>query len=343
MGRAGSEESVFLNSGSGKNGTPPWAALFCLLLFACAPAPLEEVTETRELLGTFVTITVLHENGVAARSAIGSAFDEIARLGRLFHTIGEESEVARLNREGRAAAGQELLHLIGEADRFHRLSGGAFDISVQPLLDLYGESFGRRGRPPTAEEIEGALALVGAERIGISGETVTLDPGMKITLGGIAKGYAIDRAIAILAKRGVTRGLVNAGGDMRALGSRVDRPWNIALRNPRDRADHVAILPLSGKTVATSGDYERFFEPTKKFHHIVDPRTGYSAKSLISATVVARMALDADALATAIFVLGPEAGMEMVDGMEGVEALLITAERKILKSAGLRTVSTPGE
>ncbi len=322
---------------------PTGVAFLCLLLSACAPGPLEEVTETRWLLGTSVTITVLHEDLAEARSAIGSAFDEIARLERLLHTGGEGSEVARLNREGRIAAGPELLHLIGKAIEYHRLGGGSFDMTVQPLLDLYGESFGVKGRPPTEEEIERVLGFVGTERIGISGKTVTLDPGMKITLGGIAKGYAIDRAVSTLAERGVTRGLVNAGGDMRALGSRMDRPWNIALQNPRDRTDHVAILPLAGKAVATSGDYERFFEPTKKFHHIVDPRTGYSAGKLISATVVASGALDADALATTVFVLGPEAGMKLVDGMEGVEALLITAGREILKSTGLRIASPAGK
>lgn len=318
-------------------------AILCISCISCSSTTLPEVRLTRLLLGTTVTITVRHADEAFASKAITAALDEIERIEQLMSSYDEESEIWCLNSTGVIESDPEILRLIEEARRFSRLSDGAFDVTVQPLLDLYDTAFSQRGRPPTPAEIETARQKVGFERIRIAAGRISLPEGMKITLGGIAKGYAIDRAVSVLQERGVRHGLVNAGGDMRSLGTKDGGPWKIALQNPRNSHDYIALLPLADRAVATSGDYEKFFDPEKKFHHIVDPRTGYSATELISVTVVAPTALEADALATAVFVLGAQQGMELIECRENVEALLVTAERAILTSTGLDYSLLSGE
>jgi len=306
---------------------------------ACSPAAppaLQEFRLSRKHMGTEVTLTVLHASEETARAAIVAAFAEIERLEATLSPYRASSEVARLNRAGSFDAGPETLFVIGKALHFHRLSGGAFDISVQPILDLYGRSFASGAGPPGDEEIRRTLELVDAGAIEISGNRISMPPGMQITPGGIAKGYAVDRAAAVLRERGIHHGLVNAGGDMAAIGRNRTRPWSIALKDPR-RSGFVTVLPLEDRAVATSGDYERFFEPSRRFHHIIDPRTGYSATELASVTVVAGTALAADALATSLFVLGPTAGLELVETLPSVEALLVTPAGEVLMSSGLET------
>jgi thiamine biosynthesis lipoprotein len=206
---------------------------------------------------------------------------------------------------------------------------------VQPELDLYSWSFGEKGRPPTAAEIADVLRLVDYRRIRIEENRIVLGPGQRITLGGIAKGYAVDRALETLRKHGVRRALVDAGGDIGTLGSRgAGRDWVVALRNPRQPQQYVTRIRAAGTAVVTSGDYERYFDEQRSFHHIVDPRTGYSATELISVTVVAGDAFDADAISTSVFVLGAEKGLILVESMDAVDALLITRERNILRSSG---------
>jgi thiamine biosynthesis lipoprotein len=158
--------------------------------------------------------------------------------------------------------------------------------------------------------------------------------GMKITLGAIAKGYAVDQAIDLLKSEGIQHALIDAGGDIRAIGRKSEGPWGIALQNPRNSSDYVALIPLDDQAVATSGDYERFFDENKSFHHIIDPKTGYSATSLISVTVIAKNLTHADALATTIFVMGPEKGIGLLESLPDVEGLLITRDRKVLSTEG---------
>ncbi len=172
-------------------------------------------------------------------------------------------------------------------------------------------------------------------------------PGMRVTLDGIAKGYIIDAAIRMLRAQGIYNALVNIGGDMRGVGvTTAGNPWKIALQHPRDPEVYLAVIHLADRAVATSGDYERYFLPDKRAHHIVDPKTGLSATSLISVTVVAEMAVDADALATAVFVMGPKNGLELIEISEGVEGLLVTKDREVLLSNGfhrLGTVAVPSQ
>lgn len=315
------------------------SALLLVLSFALlgCGGGMKKVSETRELMGTIVTITVYDESSSRARKAIDAAFKEMEKVDRLMSTYKKESEVSRLNRDGYLKnPSRELMYVIERSLYYSRLSDGAFDITVQPILKLYTHTYKNLGRPPTEKELERARELVGYENILLGRDEIRLNrKGAMITLGGIAKGYAIDMAIESLERNGIKSALVNAGGDIRAIGAKPGgERWHIALQNPRKKGDYITIVYVVDKAVATSGDYERYFDPNKKVHHIINPRTGRSTRELISVTIVADKAIDADALATTVFVLGPERGLQLIESTDRVEGLLITQDRRIIRSSG---------
>jgi thiamine biosynthesis lipoprotein len=159
---------------------------------------------------------------------------------------------------------------------------------------------------------------------------------MKITLGGIAKGYAVDEALAVLSQMGIEHALLDAGGDMAAIDAKPEGElWNVALVNPDDTSQSLAAFQFADKAIATSGNYQRYFNPEKTAHHIINPKTGFSAGECISVTVIAGSGTQADVLATSVFVMGPEAGMKLVESLDGVECLIVDAERNIHRSSGL--------
>lgn len=313
--------------------------LLVILLVSCTPR-LHEVKETREMMGTIVTITVHDSDKDLANEAIDEAFSEITRIENLLSSYKEDSEVSILNKEKVINnPSEDLLLNIGLSNFYGEVSSGAFDITVQPILDLYQESFSIEQRPPTDEEIKEELGKVDYEKVRIEksekGDLVSIGNNQKITLGGIAKGYAVDKAIEVLKEKGIENALVNAGGDMRTIGKKYNNlDWSIALANPRDKNDYITLIKLSDKAIVTSGDYERYFNENKSFHHIVDPRTGYSATELMSVTILAENAFDADAVSTSVFVLGKEKGLELIEGLENFEVLMITKDKEVIKSSG---------
>jgi len=306
-----------------------------LLLNGCGPPNPLEVSRTRLLMGTTVTITVTGVKESRALDAIEGAFAEVARVDRLMSTYRSESQVGVLNRTGRVEAGPDLLLVLERARTISEASSGAFDITIKPLLDLFSRLFEQEERAPEPAEIKACLLRVGYRRLTVEGTLVSLPAGSEISLGGIAKGYAIDLAVAALLREGIDHALVNAGGDLYALGNREGEPWRIAVQNPRERDDLLATIPLSAMAVATSGDYERSFDPDHEYHHIIDPRTGLSARGVMSVTITASSALDADALATAVFVLGADDGLALIESLDGIEAFLITDEGTIVTSGGM--------
>ncbi|MBU1704559.1 MAG: FAD:protein FMN transferase [Nanoarchaeota archaeon] len=311
--------------------------ILCLvLLFGCAEAPLYKTTKTTTMMGTNIEVTVLNLDYDKAETAIQTAFDEIKRIEDMMSNTINGSLVYEINSNGLVEnVPDEFFQMIKESLKYGDLSEGSFDITVQPILDLYTHTFSELGRPPTDEEVKEALELVNYNYIAIKQRDISfLKDGMSITLGGIAKGYAIDKAIEALEREGVEHALVNAGGDMRALGDKNGKPWSIALQNPRDKNDYITLIELNGSAVATSGDYERYYDDEMQFHHIVDPRTGLSATSLISVTIIADSAEEADALATSVFVMGASSGMELIESLDDVEGLIITKEKEIIKSSG---------
>jgi FAD:protein FMN transferase len=297
----------------------------------------QEVSETRALLGTFISIKIIETEEAPAKAAISDAFAEIERLSAILSRHDPASELSILNRAGFIeSASPELLGVVQKADTFAEITGGAFDVSVLPLLDLYAMNFADGGSPPVERAIQAAREKVGYSLIEINGRRVTLSaPGMGITLDGIAKGFVVDQAAALLRARGLTQVLVEAGGDMALRGMREDgQPWKIGLTHPRAMAGYYEVFSTSNDCLATSGDYENAFTPDYSWHHIIDPRIGHSPREVASATVIAPDTTYADAMATAAMVLGISDSLALFEKLPGVQALLIDKNMKSHVTSG---------
>jgi thiamine biosynthesis lipoprotein len=230
----------------------------------------------------------------------------------------------------------ELVGVVQQALELHRLTGGAFDPTVAPLVDLHQLHFAAHGGPPDSGELRSVLELVGAAHLRLDAGRLRLErQGMAITLDGIGKGRVVDRMIEVLAAHGVRHALVNAGGDLRALGPHANgRPWRVGVQDPRDENRLVESIPLAGEAIATSGDYVRFLDVERRYHHTIVPATGHSPEAIASVSVRARSAMEADALATAVFVLGAAAGCRLVASLPGTECLLLLRDGSRLASSG---------
>ena len=285
------------------------------------------------IMGTMVEITVIPPDD----EAIKAAFEEIKKVDVLMSTYKENSEISILNREGENRVSAETLQVIREALKFSKLTGGAFDITCRPLINLWKKAK-KEEVVPSPEEIKEALSLVGYEKILVEGDMVRFQKnGMQIDLGGIAKGYAVDRAIEVLRKNGIRQALVNAGGDLYALGSgQGGKKWQVGIQDPRQEGKLLGIIKVKDIGVATSGDYQRYFTlEGRRFSHIVDPKTGQTVQDVpMSVTVIAPDATTADALATGVFVLGPHKGIELIDSLPQVEGMIVGEGMKRISSKG---------
>jgi FAD:protein FMN transferase len=284
--------------------------------------------ETRALMGTVINLTVISEDAIAAQSAIAATFIEMERLIALFDHRQPFSPLAQLNQNGHLPdPPAELVDLLHRAQQYGNLTGGAFDISIKPLLDAY-----RAGLPAADQR-----PLVDYRQIQISDRQIRLaQPGMALTLDGIAKGRVVDGATAVLQSRGFANILVEAGGDLMGLGTRLDgTPWQVGISHPRATdGTPLRVLPVAMRAVATSGDYQHHFSQDFRQHHIVNPHTGLSPDDLASVTVLAPSATDADALSTAVMVLGSEAGLALAARLPYVEALVVTKALEVRQTAG---------
>lgn len=299
-------------------------------------ARLHRITETRTRMGTVVTMTVVHDDPERAHAMVSDAFGEMDRLERILSRHRPDTPVARLNSGGRVdQAPPELLTVLRHAAAYARRTEGAFDITVAPLLELYAAASRTSSGVPLRSDVSRALELVGHQRVEIGERSVRLSrPGMAVTLDGIAKGWIVDRTVVTLERGGAERVLVDAGGDMTARGE-PDGPWRVALQDPADARRARGVVHLSGRSVATSGDYMRTFTEDRRHHHIVDPRTGSSPTHTSSVTVVAASAMEADALSTAALVLGPERAPDVLAGFDGVDALLVAKDGGETRTPGM--------
>jgi len=301
---------------------------------------MKEYSKTQQLMGTYVTVTVYGRDETKLASSVNKSFAEMKRVADVLSHYSKTNSVHRLNNAGAnkpVTLEPELSEVLKKSLHYSNISGGAFDVTVKPLLDLWSQ-VADTGKMPEDVEVAEAKERVGYNKLVLDEASQTAaftQDGMAVTLGGIAKGYVADKGIKALKGDGIQHALINAGGDMRAFGGKPGgEPWRIALKNPRNESDHITVIKLADGAVATSGDYERYYTPNKKVHHIVDPRTGYSATGLISVTITAPQAVDADALATTVFVLGPTEGLKLVEQTPDVEALVITENLSIHKSSG---------
>ncbi len=300
-----------------------------------------EVSVSRLLMGTVVNLTVIGEDKGAAEKAVAATLDHMASLESILSRFRPDSELSQLNRTGRLnQASPPLLALLRLSRKMGDQSEGAFDITVKPLVDLY-QRYQMQGSLPPDAEVQENLALVNYRDMNVSGNQVSLaKAGMAITLDGIGKGYIVDEGVVVLREHGFENVLVEAGGDLLAAGQKQSGPaannsWQIGVRSPRGAAtDLLAHFGAQNEAVATSGDYQQPYSTDFSLHHIIDPRTGYSNPELASVTAIAPQAALADALATAVMVLGIEKGLALAQSQPGCEALLITKELEMRGTAG---------
>ena len=300
---------------------------------------------TQSYMGTRVHVEVWSEDEAAARAGIDAVMAEMDRIEKMMSPMLESSALSRLNREGAThpvAVPRELFEVVRRSLEVSVLSDGAFDVTFASVGRHYDY---RASRRPDAATISSALPAIDYRHLRLDAAASTIafaHPGVYVDLGGIAKGYAVDLGIALLRARGFTEMLVNAGGDTRLVGDRHGKPWVIGIRNPDGGDRPAAVLPLENVAVSTSGDYERFFdEGGTRYHHIIDPTTGDSARAVRSVTIIGDNATWTDALSTTVFVLGAEKGLALVNRLGNVDAVIVDRDGKLRYSDSLTDLRAP--
>ena len=334
----------------GKKNILLYTIHFTLLAFLLSGCGQNNYKESRLLMGTVFDITIRASNQEIAKEAANKAFIEIQNLENKLSVFKNDSEISLLNRNGQISnPSPELTAIIKESIRAGDLSAGAFDITLAPVINLWG--FGPKEKTsvraserqsvkktdnieiPEEKEIKEALKLVNYKNIVIDEKNNSIyfkKKGMEINLGGIAKGYAVDKAVEVLKRENIKKAIVNAGGNLFAYGT----TWRVGIKNPRKEGIFKTVC-VKNKAIATSGDYERFFVSEvkgkrKRFSHIFDPRTGYPAQDCISATVIAPSGVESDWLSTSLFVLGPEKAKALLNKM-GLKGIIIDKNEKIIE------------
>ncbi len=307
------------------------------VLFTSCSVPLERFEETRDKMGTYVNI-VIYTAEDNTREIIEEGFRVIDEQSKISSNYDPESSVSKLNQDGFINdAPSELVEIIRLSIEYNKISRGAFDISVDPVLKLWSGGLWQESEEIQQQKIDEALKLVDSTMISVDERGISFGKdGMSVTLGGVAKGYIVDRVLESIKDAGIKNALVNAGGDIATLGTKPGgEKWIITLENPDNPEEKIASFAVEGEAVTTSGNYYRYFDPEGEFHHIIDPRTGFSANECISVTVITENATIADILSTSVFVLGPDDGMMLVEELDDIEALIIDSDRNITRSSGL--------
>jgi thiamine biosynthesis lipoprotein len=291
------------------------------------------------IMGTAVRVELWADDAAQADEAACAVMREMHRIDAAMSPHKPDSELSRINRDavhGEVVLSAEMAALVARAIEFSQLSAGAFDITYAGVGHLYDY---RKGVRPSPEQLARVRQAVGYQFLEFDPVRRTLRfarEGVRIDLGGFAKGHAVDNATAILRSLGIAHAFVSAGGDSRVIGDRRGRPWTIGIRDPRREGQVVAVLPLEDVAISTSGDYERYFEEGGvRHHHLIDPKTGTSPHAVRSVTILAPDGLTAEALSKSVFVRGVEQGMRLVESLAGVDAVVVDAEGALHCSSGL--------
>lgn len=328
--------------------------LFCTIALPSCTRKEKMYKESRTLMDTYCTITVVSPSRERAAEAINKGFAEIKKLEGLLNYFSDKSEITAINK----AAGirpvkvsRETLEMMRKALEISEATGGTFDPTIAPIIKLW--NFSSRGKArlaptvPDSSVIKDILKLVDYNKIQINSksEVFLVEKGMEIDLGGIAKGYAADKALEAIRASGINSALVAIAGDIRGYGlSASGKAWKVGIQDPRPETgsekpweDIFASLYLENMAISTSGDYQRFFiKDGKRYHHILDPATGFPAETdLLSASVIAPEGYVSDGLSTAIFALGAEKGISLLKTM-GVEGVLVDKDRKVFVTEGIK-------
>jgi thiamine biosynthesis lipoprotein len=312
--------------------------MICLLAPGLAAAEWLDRVEDG-IMGTRIHVELWADDPAKGKAAIEAVLEEMRRVDESMSTYKPTSEVSMVN--ARAAQGPvqispELFDLLNTALDYSRVTDGAFDITYASVGYLYDF---RKHVHPDEKEIKAALPGVNYRHVVLDAAARTVhftQPGVRIDLGGIGKGHSVDRGIALLQARGITRALVTAGGDSRIIGDRFGKPWVVGIRHPDRKDEVIARIPLEDAAISTSGDYERYFdEDGVRYHHIIDPGTGLSASKVRSATIIGPTATRTDGLSKTAFVLGPERALEIYNRLDDIDAILVTPDGRVLYSKGL--------
>jgi thiamine biosynthesis lipoprotein len=291
------------------------------------------------IMGTRIAVELWANDAVQGGAAIDAVFAEMRRVDQAMSTYKPTSELSIVNADAArkpVQVSQELLELLEKSLDYSRQTDGAFDITYASVGYLY--DFRNRVRPSDAE-IEAALPGINYRHVILDRNARTVRfarDGVRIDLGGIGKGHAVDRGIAVLQGRGIEHALVTAGGDSRIIGDRFGNPWVVGIRHPDRKDEVIARIPLEDAAISTSGDYERYFDESGvRYHHIIDPQTGRSASKVRSATIIGPTATRTDGLSKTAFVLGPERAIEIYNRLDDIDAVLVTPDGRVLYTKGL--------
>ena len=311
------------------------------LAVAAQPAYAEWVRRVTDgIMGTRITVELWADDKEKAEQAIDAVLDEMRHIDESMSTYKPTSEVSLVNAkaaDGPMRISKELFDLLVTAKEYSVITDGAFDITYASVGYLYDF---RKHIHPDEAQIDKALPAVNYRHVLLDPKNQTVQfsqKGVRIDLGGIAKGYSVDRGIDVLKARGYTRMYVGAGGDSRIVGDRFGKPWMVGIRDPRKgEGEVITRIPLVDAAISTSGDYERFFEENGvRYHHIIDPRTGHSASKVRSATVIGPYATRTDGLSKTAFVLGPEKAMEIYNRIDDIDAIIVKLDGTAIYSKGI--------
>jgi FAD:protein FMN transferase len=310
---------------------------------AKAISPARLVSGSRLSMGSALRLTAWTSDQPGAQAAFDEVFAEFARLEKLMSTWIADSDVQRVNQAAglrRVQVSADVRDVLKAARQISEWTGGKFDVTFGALSGLWKFDHDQDNVAPDLHEVRRRLPLIDYRAIQIddaAGTVFLARKGMFVHLGGIGKGFAIDRSVNILRRRGFRDFMIQSGGDVYVSGLKAGRPWRLGIQDPRGPANQsFAELDLSDGTFSTSGDYERFFiKDGRRYHHILDPATGEPARGSRSVTIVANLATIADGLSTGVFILGPEAGMALIERLPDVEGVIVSDKNDVIISSGL--------
>jgi thiamine biosynthesis lipoprotein len=317
--------------------------VLALIVLASGCTKSKTVQKTQSIMGTDVTITVVAQSSEEGEAAIEAGMRELRRLDAMMSLYKNDSEITKVN----LAAGKnpvqvspEMVEVVERAVEVSRLSGGIFDVTIGPLVVLWQMRL-KEGKVPTDQEIARTRSLVNYRNIVIDKKASTIflkKPGMIMDLGGM-KGYTADRAAAMIKKSGIDNAIIAVAGDIWVLGHREDgTPWRIGVQHPREQDKTLTVLDIKDKYISTSGDYERFvIKENKRYHHIIDPRTGKPSKGVISATLIGDKGALIDPLTKVPFIIGPAEGIKIVKKL-GAEAIIVDDQGKVFMTDGIKNL-----
>ncbi|AKL94140.1 thiamine biosynthesis lipoprotein ApbE [Clostridium aceticum] len=323
--------------------------LLSLFLTSCKDQTPQLVREQQFVLGTFGQIHAYSTSTKEGNEALTKAYQRIHEIENMMSVAIQDSDVDLINRSAGlqpVEVSEETLKVIQEGLAYYEVTEGAFNIGLGRLIDLWGISIESTAnpttRPPSEEEIQAAKSHIDLQQLEIkNGEVFVKDADMRVDLGGIAKGYAVDEAAKTLREAGIESGFVNLGGDIYVLGPKPDGSlWKMGVQNPEVGSTNVIIkIELANRSIVSSGDYQRYFideETNQRYHHILDPKTGYPTDNeLTSVTIISNSAIEGDVWSTAVFIMGLEKGLETLETLPDVEGILVTKDKTVYTTSGI--------